>query len=136
MKKMRFFAFVAVALFAMSFASCNKEDVTLSNLNGEDAYVVTPDRNTTAVNESYECPWCHQMIAPGEVCIHHYNVRPTHMHANTAHEFWTADPCNDPNCPKYGTTDEHYHVFDVCSWGMAIHWHQGAGTNTDHHHGH
>lgn len=142
MKKKTFFlsSLVAVALFvaALSFTSCNKEDVDYDSVN-ESTYVVTPDSPKS--NESYPCPWCNTMIAPHGVCVHHYGLKPISE----------AVYCSDPNCPlcplNLTSTNpqnprftnrpvQHRHVFDVCSFGHATHYHLGGSTGAYDHHTH
>ncbi len=165
MKKKTFFlsSLVAVALFvaAISFVSCNKDDVDYDSMNTP-TYVVTPDSPKS--NESYHCPWCNRLCGPHEtytMCEHHYGA---YQNSNRG---WggIAHPdsvyCKDPDCPLYiASTDptspsynpahdpcnsaydptvaplpiKHFHVFDVCSWGHAEHFHVGGGSNSYSHH--
>ncbi|MBO4600258.1 MAG: hypothetical protein J5641_05920 [Bacteroidales bacterium] len=127
MKKKTFFlsSLVAVAFFvaALTFVSCNKEDVDYDSMNVP-TYVVTPDSPKSG--ESYNCPWCGNPVGPHEACIHHYGPKPISE----------ALYCSDPSCPLYGTGDQHRHVFDVCSFGHATHYHLGGSTGEYDHHTH
>ena len=156
MKKKTFFlsSLVAVAFFvaAISFVSCNKEDVDYNSVNVP-TYVVTPDNPKSG--ESYACPWCGTIIAPDHFCIHHYG----YFQAQAGH--LDSVYCTDPTCPCYEpTTDpnnpayipshdpqnpaynyaeaplviKHFHVFDVCDWGHASHFHVGGGSANYSHH--
>ena len=136
MKKKTFFlsSLVAVALFvgALSFSSCNKEDVDYDSVNTP-AYVVTPDNPKSG--ESYNCPWCGATIAPGESCKHYYGMfQLAAGHPDSVY-------CNDPTCPCYDATHannpiKHFHIFDVCDWGHASHFHVGGGSSSYNGHTH
>lgn len=128
MKKKTFFLsdFVAMALFvvATSLVSCNKEDVDYDSVSQPNTYVVYPDN--PKAGESYNCPWCGESKIPGQVCLHQYGPGKQSEGLN----------CSDPTCPHYGIVIRHFHVFDVCEWGHAEHYHVGGGSSNYSHHGH
>ena len=142
MKKKTFFlsSLVAVAFFvaAVSFVSCNKEDVDYDSVN-EPTYVVTPDMDDidSPKDVTFNCPWCGTPISTHGVCIHHYGPKPISE----------ALYCTDPTCPLCplnpnpdprfdGRPIQHRHVFDVCSFGHATHFHLGGSTGDYDHHTH
>ena len=141
MKKRTFFlsSLVAVAFFvaAISFVSCNKEDVDYDSVN-EPTYVVTPDMDgiDDTKDLTFNCPWCGTTVGNHGVCIHHYGPGCVE-----------GDYCTDPECPLCpfnpdpdprwdGRPIKHRHVFDVCSFGNARHYHLGGSTGDYDHHTH
>lgn len=108
---MRFFAFAVVASLVFFASSCTKEDVSYDDMNAN--YVVTPDGGIQAnADGSFDCPWCGATILPGNYCLHTYGY---------------GEDCGDLDCRFYGTGLKHCHIFDVCSWGHAEHYHIGGG---------
>ena len=139
MKKNAFFlsSLVAVAIFvaAISFVSCNKEDVDYDSIN-EPTHVVTPNMDDidSPKDVTFNCPWCGTPVSTDGVCIHHYVYKPI------SEALW----CEDPTCPYYlpsanrpgANPIQHRHVFDVCTFGHASHFHMGGSTGEYDHHTH
>ena len=127
MKKKTFFLsnLVVVALFiaAMSFTSCEKEDVDYDSMNIPSYVVRAGDAKYV---DSHTCPWCENVVSENEVHIHYYGPN-THDEAT----LW----CSDPHCPFNPTnprnTDptrpkNHRHVFYVTDLAFGGQYHYGG----------
>ena len=126
MKKKAFFlsSLVAVALFvgAMSFTSCDKEDVDYDSMNTP-TYVVYPD---DPKYDSHTCPWCEHVVTTTEgIHAHYYGP------AATAEALW----CSDPHCPFHPDNPRndrptvprnHRHVFYVSDLAFGGQYHYGG----------
>ena len=129
MKKKTFFlsSLVTVALFvaAMSFASCNKEDVDYDTMDSD--YVV--NYTTKSGTDSHKCAWCDHIVAIGEVHYHVYG--PAAAAAGTG-SLW----CDDqwcPHSPNYYIVAErptvprnHRHVYHVDNLSFGGGYHYGG----------
>ena len=122
MKKKAFFlsSLVAVALFvgAMSFTSCDKEDVDYDNMNTP-TYVVYPD--DPKEYDSHTCPWCETIVTAADgMHVHYYGP------AATAEALW----CSDPHCPFHSSHQSvpknHRHVFFVADLAFGGQYHYGG----------
>ena len=133
MKKKTFFlsSLVAVTLFvaAMSFTSCNKEDVDYDSMNMP-SHVVTPESlgMKTGSYDSYTCPWCNTIITPdasgNAIHVHVYGPAthdPATLWCEDEHcRFHPSNPRNDrPTVPR-----NHRHVFYISplAWGGQYHY--------------
>lgn len=143
MKKKTFFlsSLVAVGLFvaALSFSSCNKEDVDYNSVT-EPAFVLSYDDADAPKDNQYPCPWCGTLIHAGESCIHTYGLNGADgIYCTDVHCPYCPDNHTNPapNNPQFTNRPvSHRHIFDLCDFGFAGHWHEGGSTGDYDHHTH